>query len=330
MAEVVQSVMEASNDRWHKIVETLQATQPPMHADGAGMKAKPHKSGGDPSDGSVDAWISLMRMYLEDCRGAERHRVLTLLTFLHKHAKAWIMQEPDDVRNSCDKIFTLLAKRSGIGESPNDAQLQFGTRKQEVKVRIKVAPGESVKTRNLEIMRNFMTGLLDHELPHSLHYTENPPTVEQIRSMCPDYLILGSVNSRRRVPGHHSTHGTKPNVPTNWTNPNTNQYWMYTSNTSQTPDTQFSQQNQVMQNPTNTQSGIAQKPGFVPKLQSIQAIIIVLLAVSWGLSRETVAVIARHFAEWDRYPRLNFVILMKLASSLLLHFGWLHFTVFIA
>ena len=71
-------------------------------------------------------------MYLKDCRGAERNRVLTLLTFLHKHAQAWIMQKPDDERNSCDKIFTLLSKRFGIGESPNDARLQFDTRKQEV------------------------------------------------------------------------------------------------------------------------------------------------------------------------------------------------------
>ncbi len=125
------------------------------------MKAKPHKYGGDPSDGSVGAWISLMRMYLEDCKGAERNRVLTLLTFLHKLVQAWIMQKLEDERCSCDKIFSLLSKRFGIGESPNDARLQFDTRKQEVNekldnfldhleaLRIKAAPGESVKTRNL-------------------------------------------------------------------------------------------------------------------------------------------------------------------------------------
>ncbi len=136
MAEVVQNVMEASNDRWRKIVETLQASQAPMHADGPGMKAKPHKYGGDPSDGSVDAWISLMRMYLESCKGAERNRVLTLPTFLHKHAQAWIMRKPDDERNSCDKILKLLSKRFGIGESPNHARLQFDTRKQEITERL--------------------------------------------------------------------------------------------------------------------------------------------------------------------------------------------------
>ena len=72
----------------------------------------------------------------------------------------------------------MLSKRFGIGECPNDARLQFETRKQEVDekldnyldhleaLRVKAAPGEPVKTRNLEIMRKFMTGLLDEELRH--------------------------------------------------------------------------------------------------------------------------------------------------------------------
>ena len=142
-----------------------------------------------------------MRMYLEDCRDAERTKVLTLLTFLHRHAQAWIMQKPENERDSCEKVFILLSKRFGIGESPNDARLQFDVRKQETgekldtfldhleALRIKAAPGESIKTHHLEIMRKFMTGLLDEELQQSLltsytgeNYTDNPPTVEQIRS----------------------------------------------------------------------------------------------------------------------------------------------------
>ena len=79
--------METSSDRWHNIVETLQATKTPMNADGTGVKAKPHKNGKEPSDGSVDAGISLMRMYSEYCKGAEKNRVLTLLTFLHKQPR---------------------------------------------------------------------------------------------------------------------------------------------------------------------------------------------------------------------------------------------------
>ncbi len=102
-----------------------------MHADGTGMKAKPHKYGSEVSDGSVDAWISLLRMYLEDCKGPERTRVLTLITFLHKHAQAWIMQKPQNERDSCQKIFNLLSKRFGIGNSSKDARLQFDVRKQE-------------------------------------------------------------------------------------------------------------------------------------------------------------------------------------------------------
>ena len=118
---VMQDFLEASNNRIDKLEETLHGNQTSMHADGGGKKAKPHKFGGEVSDGSADAWISLMRMYLEDCRGSERKKVLTLLTFLHKHAKAWIMQKPAEERDSCDKVVTLLSKRFGIGDSPNDA-----------------------------------------------------------------------------------------------------------------------------------------------------------------------------------------------------------------
>ncbi len=60
---MVHDIMEANNDCLHRIVETLQKTQAPALADGMGMKAKPHKYGGEASDGSVDARISLMRMY---------------------------------------------------------------------------------------------------------------------------------------------------------------------------------------------------------------------------------------------------------------------------
>ena len=178
MVEMVHGIMEASNDCLHKIVETLQATQSPRHADGSGMKAKPHKDGGEATDGSVDAWISLMRMYVEDCRGPERTKVLTLLTFLHRHAQAWIMQKPENDRDSCEEVFMLLSKRFGIGESPNNERLQFDVRKQESgekldtfldhleALRIEAAPGETIKTRNLEITRKFMTGLLNEELQY--------------------------------------------------------------------------------------------------------------------------------------------------------------------
>ena len=122
------------------------------------MKGQPHKFGGEPSNGSVDAWISLMRMYLGDCKGPERAGVLTIVTFLHKHAQAWIMQKPEIGTDSCDKVIMLLSKRFGIGESPNDARLQFDVRKQETgekldtsldhleALRIEAAPGESIKT----------------------------------------------------------------------------------------------------------------------------------------------------------------------------------------
>ncbi len=211
---MLQDMLKASKNRFGKLVETLQGNQTSMHAEGGGMKAKPHKYGGEATDGGVDAWLSLMRMYLEDSRGSVRTKVLTLLTILHKHAQAWIMQKPAEERATRDKFFTLLSKRFGIGDSPNDARLQFDVRRQAPDeklatfldhleaLRIKAAPAESVKTRNLEIMRKFMVRLQDEELQQSLltSYTGEyylPPSVEQIRSKCHDCITLRRVNRKK-------------------------------------------------------------------------------------------------------------------------------------
>ncbi len=99
----------------------------------------------------------------------------------------------------------MLLKRFGIGASPSDARLRFDERKQQPNekldiffdeleaLKIRAAPQEPLKTRNVEIMRKFMTGLLDPELHQSLltsytgeYYTANPSTVEEIRSKCHD------------------------------------------------------------------------------------------------------------------------------------------------
>ena len=221
-----------------------------------------------------------MRLYLDDCKGAERTRVLTLITFLHKHAQAWILQKPHSERDSCQKIFNLLRRRFGIGDSPNDARLQFDVRKQEPNekldtfldhleaLRIKAAPEESIKTRNLEIMRKFMTGLLDEDLHQSLltsytgeyYYTDNPPWVEQKRSKCHDHLTLRRVNSnRRKAHAEQLTGNNKPIVPTNWTTPKVqqNKSWQnawHTQITNQTSNVQIQSgshaRNQI-QNNTN-------------------------------------------------------------------------------
>ncbi len=96
--------MEASNDRFCKIVETLCSNKPVSNVEAGGMKAQPHKYGGETSDGAVDAWISLMKMYLEDHKGNENAKVLILLTFLHRDAQAWIMQKTSTERDTCERL----------------------------------------------------------------------------------------------------------------------------------------------------------------------------------------------------------------------------------
>ncbi len=236
MATMVQDLMEASNERFGKLVETLCANKPSPNAEGTGMKAKPHKYGGEATDSAVDAWVSLIRMYLEDHKGNENAKVLTLLMFLHRHAQAWIMQKTPVERDTCEKVFALLLKRFGIGASPSDARLRFDERKQQPNekldtfldeleaLRITAAPEEPLKTRNLEIMRKFMTGLHHPELHQSLltsytgeYYTANPPTLEEIRSKCYVYLTLRRINGNHRVP-QNSAASTNQSTPNAWVN----------------------------------------------------------------------------------------------------------------
>ena len=73
-----------------------------------------------------------MNMYLEDHKGNQNAKVLTLLTLLHRHAQASIMQKTPAERDSCEKLFTLLSERFGIGASPSDARLRFDERKQQL------------------------------------------------------------------------------------------------------------------------------------------------------------------------------------------------------
>ena len=152
------------------------------------------------------------------------------------------MQKTESERDTCDKVFALLSKRFGIGASPSDARLRFDERKQQPNekldtflddleaLRIRAAPEEPLKTRNLEIMRKFMTRLLDHELHQSLltsytgeYYTANPPTVEEVRGKCHDYLTLRKINGGHRAAQKNVsvTNQNMQQTPTTWTTPNT-------------------------------------------------------------------------------------------------------------
>ncbi len=90
---LVQDLMEASNHKFGKLVETLRMQNTSSSLEGGSFKAKLHKHGGEATDDAVDAWISLKKMYLENHKGNESAKVLTLLTFLHSHAPAWMMQK---------------------------------------------------------------------------------------------------------------------------------------------------------------------------------------------------------------------------------------------
>ena len=96
----------------------------------------------------------------------------------------------------------MLLRRYRDGPSSSAARLQFDVRKpnQGEKIDtylddleglcIRGHPEETVKTRNWEISKKFMTGLLDEKLQHSLltQYTGEqfamiPPTVEELRAV---------------------------------------------------------------------------------------------------------------------------------------------------
>ncbi len=71
-----------------------------------------------------------------------------------------------------------------------------------------------------------LVGLQDEELRQSLltsytgeYFTQNPPTVEQIRSKRHDYMTLRRVNRKRNHEGTNNQ-ATKQQTPSNWTTPN--------------------------------------------------------------------------------------------------------------
>ena len=236
-ASIVQEIMEETNNRFEKLISGLGNTFAPAgsaHAE-SGLKARPPKFGGGPEDVSVEAWVAMMKMYFESQQGgSEKSKVLILLTFLHKQAQAWIMQKTETERDSCKKIFDMLLRRYGDGPSSSAARLQFDVRKQNQGekidtyiydlegLRIRGHPEETVKTRNWEISKKFMTGLLDEKLPHSLltlytgeQFALNPPTVEELRAKCRDFLTMMSVNPRNQISQNQGSGYQKSSQVTN-------------------------------------------------------------------------------------------------------------------
>ena len=147
----------------------------------SGLKSGPPKFGGGPEDASVEAWLAMTKRYFE-CQqgGSEKYRVLILLTFLYEQAQAWIMQQTEAERDSCQKIFDMLQRQYGDVFLCSAARLHFDVRKQNQGekidtymddsegLRIPGHPDETIKTRSWEISKKFMTGLLDEKLQHNL------------------------------------------------------------------------------------------------------------------------------------------------------------------
>ena len=176
----------------------------------------------------MEAWVAMMKMYFESQQGgSEKSKVLILLTFLHKQAQAWIMQTTETQRDSCKKIIDMLLRRYGDGPSSSAARLQFdvGKQNQGEKIdtylddleglRIRGHPEETVETRNWEISKKFMRGLLDERLQFAM----NPPTVEELRAKCRDFLTMMSVNqiSQKQGSGYqkssHVANSVQQSVP---------------------------------------------------------------------------------------------------------------------
>ncbi len=93
-------------------------------------------------------------------------------------------------------------------------------------MRIRGHPDETDKTRNWEIFKKFMIGLLDEKLQDRLltlytgeQFAMNPPTVQELRATCRNFLMMMSVNPRSQPSQNQGSRYQKSTQMTGATQP---------------------------------------------------------------------------------------------------------------
>ena len=80
----------------------------------------------DHSDGSIDTWVEVMRLHLEQNNLNDKRQACTaILSNLEGTALKCVNAKKEEERNTADKIFEILLNRFGSGMKGHQAMMKF-------------------------------------------------------------------------------------------------------------------------------------------------------------------------------------------------------------
>ena len=195
----------------------------------------------DDSDGSIDTWVEVMRLHLEqDNLNDERQACTAILSNLEGTALKCVVAKKEEERDTADKIFEILLNRFGSGMKGHQAMMRFEKRRQRddesidtflddlESLRRRSDPEESTNRRNFSIASKFIDGVKSDDLRTMLatSYTlskDSAPTPEEMRQKSREYMLMKpkkySYSDNRYVQGetnHKGRRGTS--LEMTWTN----------------------------------------------------------------------------------------------------------------
>ena len=164
----------------------------------------------DESDGCIDTWIEVMKLYFEEDL-TERQECSALTSNLEGTALNCVMAKKQYQRDTAEKIFEVLLNRFGSGVKGHQAMMR--------------QPDESNRRINLAVASNFIDGAKNDELRTMLatHYTPlstNAPTPEELRLKSKEYLLLKPPSRSGYYKNNYGNFNNGPaNQGNNWYKP---------------------------------------------------------------------------------------------------------------
>ena len=214
---------------WEMMNRTLEAfaTRNTDSSERGGGKSrkilKKPKEFKDDSDGCIDTWVEVMRLYLEqDNLNDERQGCTAILINLEGTALKCVVAKKEEECHTADKIFKILLNRLGSGMKGHQAMMRFEKRRQRddesidrflddlESLRRKSDPEESTNRRNFNIASKFIDGVESDDLRTMLavYYTlskDSAPTPEEMRQKSREYMLMKpkkcSCSDNRNVQG---------------------------------------------------------------------------------------------------------------------------------
>ena len=192
------------------------------------------------SDGSIDTWIEVMKLYFDEEDLSERQECSALTSNLEGTAPNCVMARKQYQRDTAEKIFEILLNRFVSGVQGHQAMMRFEKRRQREHetidkffdelemMRRRSQPDEANRRMNLAVASKFIDGVKIDELRTMLatHYTPlstNAPTPEELRLKPKEYLLLKPPSRSGYYKNNNGNFNSGPaNQGNNWYKPRDN------------------------------------------------------------------------------------------------------------